>query len=140
MNLDKSLYLLRLCFLTCKIGFGGGGQEDIKGFAISRVLSLRMGVGLSYVNSSCPLRFCRATRPPQATGSPSLVAPLATWHPGLEGRGKATRHPAQGTWALEGGEWQAATFPLADDLLVLLGAGGAHGRDPPLLLTSRKGG
>lgn len=49
------------------------------------------------------------------------------------------RYPAQGMWAWGDGGWQAATFPFVDDLLVLLGAGGAHGRDPALLLTSREG-
>lgn len=49
------------------------------------------------------------------------------------------RYPAQGRLAQTGGGWQAATFPLADDLLVLLAAGRAHGGDPSLLLTSGEG-
>lgn len=49
------------------------------------------------------------------------------------------RYPAQGRLAQKGGGWQAATFPLADDLLVLLAAGRAHGGDPSLFLTSAEG-
>lgn len=97
--------------------------EDTKGFVTSRVLSVHAGVGLSYVNSAHPSRFCRATpdSPGQLISLP--VAPLATWHPGLEGRGK-TRYPAPGMWAFKGGGWQLLPSP---SLMTSLSSSGLEG-------------
>lgn len=113
-----------------------------KSFVTSKVLPAHVGVGLSYVIPAHLSKLRGAT--PSAPGQlispvlPSSVAPPATWYPGLEGRERAMRYPAREMWAWGGGGWQAATFSLVDDLLVLLGAGGAHSRDPSLLLTSRE--